>query len=40
MTDHLPIDTADLPSRSYRAVARCRRSGMTRGESRLSLHDR
>src|SRR6266481_6195276 len=29
---HLPIDTADLPSRSYRTVARCCRSGMTLGE--------
>src|SRR5215470_15609202 len=27
----LPIHTADLPSRSYRTVARCRRTGMTRG---------
>ena len=27
---HLPIHTADLPRRSYRTVARCRRSGMTR----------
>src|SRR6516164_5719804 len=28
---HLPIRTADLPSRSYRTVARCRRRGVTRG---------
>ena len=34
---HLPIHTADLPSRSYRTVARCRRTGMTRGESWLSM---
>jgi ABC-2 type transporter len=32
---HLPIHTADLPGRSDRTVARCRRSGMTRGESWL-----
>jgi hypothetical protein len=32
-----PIHIADLPSRSCRTVARCRRSGMTRGEFRLSL---
>jgi len=25
---HLPIHTADLPGRSYRTVARCRRTGM------------
>ena len=37
---HFPIHPADLPSRSYRTVARCRRSGMTRGEFRLSLHAR
>ena len=29
-----------IPSRSYRAVARCGRSGMTRGEFRLSMHAR
>src|SRR5208337_4252727 len=29
---HLPIHTADLPSRSYRTVAKCCRSGMTPGE--------
>jgi hypothetical protein len=34
---HLPTHIADLPSRSYRTVARCRRRGMTRAESRLSL---
>jgi transposase-like protein len=28
---HLPIHTADLPSRSYCRVARCDRSGMTQG---------
>jgi len=37
---HLPIHTADLPGRSYRTVARCRRSGMTRAGSRLSLRAR
>src|SRR5215467_10810648 len=37
---HLPIDIAGLPSRSYRAVARCRRSGMTRGASWLSVRAR
>ena len=37
---HLPIDIADLPSRSYRAVARCRRNGMTRDASRLSVRAR
>ena len=37
---HLPIDISDLPSRSYRTVARCRRSGMTHGESRLSRRAR
>jgi hypothetical protein len=34
---HLPIHTADLPSRSYRTMARYRRSGMTRGASWLSI---
>jgi hypothetical protein len=29
---HHPIHTADLLGRSYRRVARCRRSGMTLGE--------
>ena len=33
-------DTFGLPSRSYRTVARCRRRGMTRGESRLSMRAR
>ena len=37
---HLPIHTADLPSRGYRTVARCRRTGMTRGESWLSTRAR
>jgi len=29
---HLPIHTAEIPSRSYRTVARCPRSAMTLGE--------
>jgi transposase-like protein len=37
---HLPIHTADLPGRSDRTVARCRRSGMTRGDSGLSMRAR
>ena len=37
---HLPIHTADLPSRSYRTVARCGRSGMTLGEFWLSIRAR
>src|ERR1700740_3485305 len=36
----LPTHTADLPSRSYRTVARWRRTGMTRGESSLSMRAR
>ena len=32
---HLPIHTADLPSRSYRRVARCRHRGMTPAQSWL-----
>jgi putative transposase len=35
-----PIHTADLPSRSYRTVARCRRSGMRLSESYLSIRAR
>jgi putative transposase len=35
-----PIHTADLPGRSYRRVARCRRSGMTLGEPWLSMRAR
>src|SRR5437870_3011137 len=34
---HLPVHITGLPSRSHRTVARCRRSGMTRGESCLSI---
>jgi transposase-like protein len=37
---HLLIHTADLPSRSYRTVPRCRHSGMTRGVSWLSMYAR
>ena len=39
-TPYLPIHTAELPSRSGRTVARCRRSGMTRGQSWLSMRAR
>jgi hypothetical protein len=35
-----PIHAADLPSRSYRTVARCRRSGMRLSESYLSIRAR
>src|SRR6476661_3830898 len=34
---HLPIHTTDLPSRSYRRVARRRRGSMTPGEPWLSM---
>ena len=34
---HVPIHPSDLPSRSYCTVARCRRSGMTHSEPRLSM---
>src|SRR5438067_10023448 len=35
---HLPIRTADVPSPSYRRVARGRRSVMMHGETCLSMH--
>jgi putative transposase len=37
---HFPIHAAEIPSRSYRAVARCGRSGMTLGEFWLSMRAR
>ena len=37
---HLPIHAAEIPSRSYHAMARCGRSGMTLGEFWLSMRAR